>query len=179
MPSTKSEQESIKWWVDQQRPGREGRVDTRHAPAAARFYISAKGYEQERARAGLVDLNMKLLEEANPPERGFAVLHLLDERCAPNVIDRVKRALPLPAGARAAIVDSGRTVRAILTGTPAGERILEFNFNRDEPTFDVWVRGDWKEEIVFANLGEIYRAARVLIGEYMSPEAIAAPELWT
>jgi hypothetical protein len=179
MPSNKTEQESIKWWVDQQRPGREGRVDTRHAPAAARFYISAKGYEQERARAGLVDLNMKLLEEANPPEGGFSVLHLLDERCPPNVIDRVKRALPLPAGGRAAIIDSGRTVRAIVTGTPPGERLLEFNFNRDEPSFDVWVRGDWKEEIMFRDLGEIYRAARVLIGEYMSPEALAAPDLWT
>ena len=31
----------------------------------------------------------------------------------------------------------------------------------------MWVRGDWKEEIVFRNLGEIYRAARVLIEEYM------------
>ena len=44
MPSTKSEQESIKWWVDQQRPGREGRKDGAPAPAAARFYITAKGY---------------------------------------------------------------------------------------------------------------------------------------
>jgi hypothetical protein len=35
MPSTKSEQDSIKWWVDQQRPGREGRKDSTPAPAAA------------------------------------------------------------------------------------------------------------------------------------------------
>jgi hypothetical protein len=35
----------------------------------------------------------------------------------------------------------------------------------------VWVRGEWKEEIVFRNLGEMYRAARVLIDEYMGPEA--------
>jgi hypothetical protein len=56
MPSTKSEQDSIKWWVDQQRPGREGRREGPPAPAAARFYLAAKGFEQERARAGLVDL---------------------------------------------------------------------------------------------------------------------------
>ncbi len=179
MPSTKSEQESIKWWVDQQRSG-EGRREGPPAPAAARFYITAKGFEQERARAGLVDLNVKLLESANPPENGFAILSLLDERAPQNVVDRIKRALPLPNGARAAIVDSGRRmVRAIVTGSPPGERILEFNFNRDEPTFDVWVRGDWKEEIVFRNLDEIYRAARVLIDEYMGPEALAKPELWT
>ncbi len=179
MPSTKSEQDSIKWWVDQQRPGREGRQDSTPAPAAARFYITAKGFEQERARAGLVDLNVKLLEAANPPDDGFGYLSLIDERVPANVIERVKRALPLPKGARAAIVDSGRSVRAIVTGTPVGERILEFNFNRDEPTFDVWVRGEWKEEIVFRDLGEIYRAARVLIDEYMGPEALAKPEFWT
>lgn len=179
MPSTKSEQESIKWWVDQQRPGREGRKDATPAPAAARFYVAARGYEQERARAGLVDLNAKLLAAADPPENGFGYLPLLDERCPPKVIERIKRAVPLPKGARAAIVDSGRTARVIITGTPPGERILEFNFNRDEPTFDVWVRGEWREEILFRDLGEIYRAARVLIEEYMGAEALAKPEFWT
>jgi len=179
MPSNKSEQDSIKWWVDQQRPGREGRRDAPPAPAAARFYITAKGFEQERARAGLVDLNVKLLEVANPPENGFAVLRLLDERCADHIVERVKRALVLPPGGRAVIVDSGKSLRAIVTGSPPGERILEFNFNRDEPTFDVWVRGDWKEEIVFRDLGEAYRAARPLIQEYMGAEALAKPEFWT
>lgn len=179
MPSTKSEQDSIKWWVDQQRPGRDGRKDGPPAPAAARFYITAKGYEQESARAGLVNLNAKLLEAANPPEGGFGYLSLIDERSPGHIVERVKRALPLPPGARAAIVDSGRSLRAIITGTPPGERILEFNFNREEPTFDVWIRSDWKEEIVFRNLGEIYRAARVLIEEYMGAEALAKPEFWT
>lgn len=179
MPSTKSEQESIKWWVDQQRPGREGRRENTPAPAAARFYVTAKGFEQERARAGLVDLNAKLLEQANPPVDGYGYLSLIDERCPSNVIERVKRALPLPRGARAAIIDSGRSLRAIVTGSPPGERILEFNFNRDDPSFDVWVRGDWKEEIAFRDLNEIYRAARVLIDEYMGPEALAKPEFWT
>jgi hypothetical protein len=179
MPSTKSEQESIKWWVDQQRPAREGRRDGPPAPAAARFYITAKGFEQERARAGLVDLNVKLIEAANPPENGFGYLSLLDERCPQSVIERVKRALPLPKGGRAVIVDSGRMVRAIVTGSPPAERILEFNFNREDPTFDVWVRGEWKEEIAFRNLGEIYRAARVLIEEYLGKEALAKPEFWT
>src|SRR6185369_6685140 len=107
MPSTKSEQESIKWWVDQQRPGREGRKDATPAPAAARFYVAARGYEQERARSGLVDVNAKLLAAAEPPENGFGYLPLLDERSPPKVIERIKRAVPLPRGARAAIVDSG------------------------------------------------------------------------
>jgi hypothetical protein len=178
MASEKTEQESIKWWVDQGKAKDRPRSGPT-PPAATRFYVTAKGFEQDKARAGLVDLNLKLLLEANPPEDGFTVLPLLDERVSPQIVERVKRALPLPKGARAAIVDSGRTLRAIVTGSPVGERILEFNFNRDEPTFDVWVRGDWKEEILFRDLGEIYRAARVLIQEYMGPEALAKPEFWT
>ena len=103
MPSTKSEQDSIKWWVDQQRPGREGRREGPPAPAAARFYLAAKGFEQERARAGLVDLNAKLLEAANPPENGFSVLHLVDERCPERVegrgvVELLFKELPLLPG---------------------------------------------------------------------------------
>jgi hypothetical protein len=179
MASDKNAQDSIKWWIDQGKASIQRTKDSPTPPAALRFYVTAKGFEQERARAGLVDLNLKLLEEANPPESGFGYLSLIDERCPPHVIERVKRALPLPPGARAAIIDSGRSIRAIVTGTPVGERILELNFNREEPTFDVWVRGDWKEEIVFRNLGEIYRAARQLIEEYMGPEALAKQEYLT
>ena len=182
MASEKSQnpQDSIKWWVDQGKPTRgERSKDGASAPAAARFYVTAKGYEQEQARAGLVDLNMKLITQANPPADGFGYLNLIDERSSPGLLERVKRALPLPKGARAVIVDSGRMVRVILTGNPVGERILEFNFNRDEPTFDVWVRGDWKEEIHFRNLGELYRAAPRLIQQYMGAEALAKPEFLT
>ena len=178
MPSDQNAHDSIKWWVDQQRPGREGRKEATPAPAAARFYITARGYEQDRARNGLIDLNVKLLEQANPEAGAFGYLTLNDERSPQHVLDKIRRALPLPRGGRAVLVDSGRMVRVILTADPPGERILEFNFNRDEPTFDVWVRGDWKEEIVFRNLGEMYRAARRLIDRYTGAEALAKPEFW-
>ena len=179
MGNEKNPQESIKWWVDQGKPTRERSKDGPPPPTGARFYVTAKGYEQDQARDGLVDLNLKLIAKANPPENGFAYLNLIDERSSPAFLDKVKRALPLPKGARAVIVDSGRMVRVILTGNPVGERVLEFNFNRDEPTFDVWVRGDWKKEILFRSLTGLYRMAPRLIEEYMGAAALAKPEFLT
>ncbi len=179
MGNEKNPQESIKWWVDQGKSTRERPKNGPPPPTGARFYVTAKGYEQDQAREAIIDLNVKLLTKANPPENGFGYLNLIDERSSPAYLEKVKRALPLPKGARAVIVDSGRMVRVILTGDPIGERVLEFNFNREEPTFDVWVRGDWKKEILFRSLGELYRKAPRLIERYMGAEALAAPEFLT
>lgn len=179
MASEKGGQDSIKWWIDQGKATGQRPKGAPTPPAGARFYVTAKGYEQDHARAGLVDLNMKLLTEGNAPENGFGYLNPNEEPSPPAILEKVKRALPLPKDARGVIVDAGRMVRVILTGKPLGERILEFNFNRDEPTFDVWVHGDWKQEIVFRDLGELYRRAAALIEQYMGPQALAKPEFLT
>ncbi|MGH7822558.1 MAG: hypothetical protein ACREQ9_22585 [Candidatus Binatia bacterium] len=179
MASEKGGQDSIKWWVDHTKSGRERSKDEPPPPAAARFYVTARGYDQERARAGLVDLNTKFLHEANPPANGFGYLNLIDEPSPPHILDKVKRSVRLPEGARAVIVDAGKMLRVIVTGNPVGERILEFNFNRSEPSFDVWVRGEWKEEIVFRDLAELYRSIPKLVERYMGAEALAKPEFLT
>jgi hypothetical protein len=178
MPSEKKEPESPKWWIDQSRAGTEAKRGDDLPPAIARFYVTTKGYEQERARSGLVDTNLKLLTEANPEVGEFGYLSFIPERAPAEVIERIKRSLPLPENARAVIVDSGRAVRVIVTGTPVGERILEFNFNRGEPSFDAWIGADWKEEKVFRNLGELHRRSASLLGRYLSPEALAKRELF-
>jgi hypothetical protein len=179
MASEKGGQDSIKWWVDHAKSGRERSRDEPPPPAAARFYVTARGYDQDRARAGLVDLNLKLLQESNPPENGFAYVNLIDEPSPQHVLEKVKRAVSLPERARAVIVDAGKMIRVIVTASPVGERILEFNFNRHEPSFDVWIRGDWKEEILFRDLGELYRSISRLIERYMGREALAKPEFLT
>lgn len=178
MPSEKGGQDSIKWWVDHAKTGRESKGQP-PPPAAARFYVTARGYEQDHARDNLTDLNRKLLAEGEPPEDGFGYLNLIDERSPKHILEKVRRSIPLPDGARALIVDSGKMLRVIVTGTPVGERILEFNFNRKEPSFDVWVRDDWKEEIVFRDLKALYRAIPRLIDRYMGAEALAKPEFLT
>jgi hypothetical protein len=174
-----SGQDSIKWWVDHSKRGGQAPKDGPPAPAAARFYITARGYEQEKAHAALIDLNLKLLAEGEPPEGGFAYLNLNEEPSPAPLVEKVKRSIPLPAGGRGVVVDAGRMIRAIITGKPSGERVLEFNFNRDEPSFDAWVRGEWKEEIVFRNLGELYRSIPRLVDRYLGAAALAKPEFLT
>ncbi|MGH7804333.1 MAG: hypothetical protein ACREQJ_08285 [Candidatus Binatia bacterium] len=173
MPSEKNANDGPKWWIDTSRASTEGRRDDSIPPAIARFYVTTKGYEQDRARAGLVDLNLKILREANPEEGELAYLPMIAERAPADVVERIRRTLRPPPGARGVIVDSGRMVRAILTGTPVGERILEFNFNRGDPSFDVWVANDWKEERVYRGVNELHRRAAELIAKYLSPEAMA------
>lgn len=178
MPSEKNEPESPKWWIDQSRASAEGKRGESLPPAIARFYVTTRGYEQERARSGLVDTNLKLLTEANPEIGEFGYLSFIPERAPAQILERIRRSLPLPENARAVIVDSGRAVRVIVTGTPVGERILEFNFNRGEPSFDAWVGTEWREEKVYRNVGELYRRAAGLLARYLSPEALAKRELF-
>lgn len=174
MPGEKTE--SPKWWVDQSKVARESQKGSPLPPALARFYVTTRGYEQDRARSGLVDLNLKLLSAVDPAPGEIGYLNLIEERSPAALIDKVKRAVPLPPNARGVLVDAGRMMRVILTGEPFGERVLEFNFNKGEPSFDVWIRGEWKEEIVFRNLGELYRRTRGLVDRYLGRDAVAAPE---
>jgi hypothetical protein len=179
MPSEKGGQDSIKWWVDHTKAGQERARPEPAPPAGARFYVTARGYEQDAARSGLVDLNLKLLVECDPPAGELGYLNFIEEPSPPHHIEKIRRSIPLPPGGRGVIVDAGRMARVIITGDPVGERILEFNFNRHEPSFDVWIRGDWKEEILFPNLAELYRAIPRLIERYMGAEALAKPEFLT
>lgn len=178
MPSDGQANDSPKWWIDQSKAGEGSKRRGSDAPYGARFYRSAAGYEQERARSNLTDLNKKLLMEGDPPEGGFAILRLIDEQAPSQWIENAKRTLRLPPEGRALLVDSGRSVRAIVTGTPPGERILEFNFNKAQPSFDAWVRDEWREEIVFRSLGEMRRRAPELIERYLGAAALAERELF-
>jgi hypothetical protein len=173
MPSEKDANDGPKWWIDTSRASTEGRRGENIPPAIARFYVTTKGYEQERARAGLVDLNLKLLTESNPAVGELAYMPMIAERAPAEVIERIRKTLALPPGARGVIVDSGRMVRAIVTGTPVGDRIVEFNFNRGDPSFDAWIANDWKEEHVYRGVNELHRRAPQILARYLSPEAVA------
>ena len=43
-----------------------------------RFFRSAEGYDQDRAHARLTDINLKILQEANPAEGTWAYLRLAE-----------------------------------------------------------------------------------------------------
>ncbi len=163
-----------RWWVDFGDKRREAPRQP-SGPAGSRFFRAAQGFDQETARQRLTDLNMRLLLEANPPEGGWGYVRVADAIYPERERERVKNAVRLPPYARGAIVDCGRSLRVLVTGTPIGERILELALG-EALSFDCWVHGEWVREAVFDDVHQATAALGKFIQEYLSPEGIAAWE---
>jgi hypothetical protein len=173
MPSSdkKPPSNENRWWVDQGKSRERAKPEERQAPAGAQFFRSVEGYDHEQAREQLTDLNLKLLTQANPAPGEWAYLSLIKDRSPAKEVDKIKRGLPLPPHARGVIVDSGLSLRAIVTGTPLNERILEFNFI-EEASFDCWIRGEWMREEVFKDKHRLLQQAPELLQQYLEKNII-------
>jgi hypothetical protein len=173
MPNSEKKAPSIenRWWVEQGKGRERAKPQERQAPAGAQFFRSVEDYDQEQAREHLTNLNLKLLTQANPAPGEWAYLPLVAERSPAKEIEKIKRALPLPATARGVLVDSGLSLRAIVTGTPPQERILEFNFI-DEASFDCWIRGEWVREAVFKDKHILLQRAPQLLEHYLEKDIL-------
>lgn len=160
-----------RWWVDTGKAKDAPRSQDGERPqGSCRLFDVARDFDQERAQARLTDLHLAIFEEAQPPANEWRVLHTVaNERFPASDIERMKRGLPLPAGARGVIVDSGRSARFILTGDPIGERILEFRLG-EESSFDCWVRGEWVREEVFGSLEDALRKARPYLERFLESQ---------
>ncbi len=165
------EQREQRWWVEQGKSKEKVAPQARSAPAGAQFFRTVEDYDQEQAREHLTDLNVKRLAQATLVPGEWAYLALLAEHSPAKEIDRIKRGLPLPPQASGVIVDSGHALRAIVTGTPANERILEFNFI-DEASFDCWIRGEWVREEVFKDKFKLLQQAPELLQRYLEKDLI-------
>ncbi len=165
-----------RWWVElgdkDERGRRTSPVAPAQPPVGQRFYRAAKGFEQEAARARLTDLNQKLLIDANPDLGQWGYVNLAERPFADKEAERIRNTVDLPDYARGAFIDSGRTARLLVTGTPIGERILELALTR-EPSFDCWIQGEWVKEELFKDRKRALRAFRDYIVRYLSPEGIA------
>ena len=163
-----------RWWVDL---GGAANVKVRRSSglAGSQFFQVAHDFEQERARDRLSDNNMKLLHAAEPPAGGWGYVRLAETSYPERELERIKRSVMLPGYARGLIVDCGRTVRLLITGTPTGERLLELALGA-APSFDCWVHHEWVREAVFDDADKAMRALRNFITEYLSPEGIAHAE---
>lgn len=171
-----------RWWVDTGDKNKKGPKTAapvaekkEAAPVGSRLYRSAAGFDQEIARARLTDLNMKLLVEANPPEGGWGYVLLAEKPFPEQERERIKSRVNLPSYARGAVIDGGRSLRLLFTGTPIGERILDLALT-EVPSFDCWINGDWVREEVFQNRRHALGRIRRLIQEFLSPEGIATWE---
>lgn len=159
------------WWVDQGKSRERAKPEERQASAGAQFFRSVEGYDQEQARENLTDLNLKLLTQANPAPGEWAYLPLIEERSSVREIEKIKRALPLSTNACGVLVDSGQSLRAIVTGYPLYERLLEFNFIA-EASFDCWIRGEWVCEVICKDKYALLQQAPALLKRYLEKDVI-------
>ena len=164
-----------RWWVDQGKEPRGGGVVERPPPQFGKnFFRSGDGFDQDRARLRLTDSNLKWLEEANPPANGWAYVQVLQgERTQDARLERVKGAVRLPPGGRGVLVDSGVSVRAIVTASPPGERLLELRLG-DDASLDIWVHGEWVREVIFRGFDDALRRAPAIVREYLTTARGAA-----
>lgn len=160
-----------RWWADLGDKRRETGKRT-SGPAGAFFFQSARGFEQERARSRLTDNNLKLLNEFGPDEGAWGYV-LVSETPHPEASrQRLMQRIPLPPYARGVVVDSGQSVRLLLTGTPIGARVLEIALG-GAPSLDCWIEGEWVREELYPNVDVAIKATPGLIKQYLSPESIA------
>jgi hypothetical protein len=164
-----------RWWVDSS--GKE-RAKPQVAPsnvAGAKFFRAAVGFSQEPARDRLTDNNLKIVKSAMPEIGRWSYVKLGDAAVSERERERIEREVALPSYARGVLVDCGRSVRLLVTGTPIGERLLDLTLG-EAPSFDCWIREEWVREIVFKDANAAVRAIKRLIPDYLSPEAIALAE---
>ena len=160
-----------RWWVDTGKTTEPARVVPKgeRPPVGSRFFDIGYEFDQERAKQRLTDSNLKILDEVDPAANEWRLVHMVPNESVPSgQIERIKRRLPLPPGARGVIVDCGRSVRFVLTGDPVGERVLEFTLG-EESSFDCWIRGEWVREELFRDLDDALRNARPIVGRYLGP----------
>jgi hypothetical protein len=168
MPDEKDAQfEETKWWIDR------GPVKEREKPAAPVKGIVEqwatellKGYNQDLAAKNLVDINPKILNSLSVNAGQWAYYSLDVGTYPPDKLEKIKSALPLPAGARAIVIDAGYSLRILITGEPIGERYVDINFT-DAPSLDYWVDRQLVEERVFSNVGEALRKIRPDLDGYL------------
>lgn len=167
-----------KWWVDKTGVDKAPEAKPLPGPAGSKFFAAGRDFDQEKARERLTDANLKLIETASPSEGNWSYVQLADTPYPERELDRIKNLVALPAYARGVIVDCGRSVRLLVTGTPSGERLLELTLG-EEPSFDCWIRGEWVGEGVFKDAERALASLRGYIDEYLSPEGVARREAIT
>jgi len=157
-----------RWWVDQQKDAKGYPIDRPPAKFGRRFFHTGDGFEQSRAQQRLTDLNLKWFREVDAPPGEWTILPLLGrDRFPPKRLDKVRAAFTLPSSAHAILVDSGTSLRAIVTGTPVGERLVELRLG-DDASFDAWVHGEWVREVVFRGFEDALRRGPHLLREYLT-----------
>ncbi|MBI4517032.1 MAG: hypothetical protein HY699_14585 [Deltaproteobacteria bacterium] len=160
-----------RWWVEAP-PKQRAKEPRPPGPAGSSFFTVAIEFDQESARERLTDSNLKLLQESDPPPGSWGYVQLAETKFPARELERIKQMIALPPYARATVVDCGRTIRVLATGSVIGERIIELTLG-ETPSLDCWVEGDWVHEELYDHAKAAVRAFRRLLEDYLSPAGIA------
>ncbi len=161
--------EEAKWWIDR------GPVKEREKSEALGrgiiekwTYELLKDYKQEQAVRNVVDINPRTLRDLSQAPLGWNYVSLGVGAYPPDKLEKIKKAVELPAGARALLIDAGYSVRLLVTGAPVGERLIDVNFT-EGPSLDFWVKNELIEERLFPNLEVTLKALRSSLIGYLTP----------
>ena len=159
-----------RWWVDAntstKRRGPVPPNERETPPIVGRLFNVGRDFDQDRAKVRLTDANLQILREANPPEDAWGYVPMTEQRSSKDFLEKVRRVLRLPRGSRGVLVDSGTSLRAIATGNPFGDRVVELTLGGDS-SLDVWSRGEWVAERVFRSKERALREAPHLMSRYL------------
>jgi hypothetical protein len=161
--------EDSRWWIDR------GPRKTKEKPSEAPLslggasYDELRGYDQEKVRASLSHINLKLLEETNPFPGSWNYVSLKPERRKLlEEFEKLKKACPLPEPLRGVAIDCGYSLRLLITGEPLGAKILEVHLS-DAPSLDFWELGHLVREGLFSSREEALEAVREFLPELLLP----------
>jgi hypothetical protein len=161
--------EEVKWWIDRG-PVKEREKETQLGRGIIEkwVYELLKDYNQEKAVRNVADINTRILKERDLAPGQWTYDSLGIGTYPAKRLNKIKGMLRLPPGARGLLIDAGYSVRAMITGEPVGEKLLDINFT-EAPSLDYWVGGELVEERLFNNLDEALRRLRGLIFRYLGP----------
>jgi len=160
-----------RWWIDTGKSGGKQRSSGPKVIPPERIlgesiFAVGQGFDEDRARSELSDSNMSLIRDANPAPGEWGYLCPVESRAKKEQLEKTRKFLRLPPWALGVLVDSGVSIRAIATGDPPGERIVELRLGK-ESSFDAWDEGEWVRERVFRDRHRALREGTRLISQYL------------
>ena len=165
--------EEVKWWIERG-PVRERKkkAEPNRGIIDRWAYELLKDYNQDQALKHVAGINERMLKNISVGPREWDYLSLNVGNFPHGRLNRIKEALRLPQYARGLIIDAGYSVRALITGDPVGERLMDINFTA-VPSLDYWVNGELVEERLFSNFDEVLRKLRPVLTRYLSQPALS------
>ena len=160
-----------RWWIDTGKgSGKRGsgrpRPSSEERILGESIFAVGQGFDEDRARSELSDSSMSLIRDANPEPGQWGYLCPIESRAKQEQLEKTRKFLQLPPWALGVLVDCGVSIRAIATGDPPGERIVELRLGK-ESSFDAWDDGEWIRERVFRDRHRALREGTRLISRYL------------